>query len=59
MLDLSDNENFDDNIKYHGKLTEGIKLSTEASRLKRIVITTMILEVKAHYLELIEYKPSI
>lgn len=58
LLDLSENDEFDNDSTYHGELIESL-MDSSTSKLARVNITTLSLDIKAHYLDLIEYKPSI
>lgn len=57
-LDLSKNSMLDDNVNLHEDITNSIATNTK-SALRSIFITTSNIEVKAHYLELIDQKRSI
>lgn len=52
-MDLSYNAELDDNLEYHQVITEAI-LDNEASSLTKIHITTSQMEVKSHYLEVLD-----
>lgn len=59
-FDFSYNENFDDNLIYHKTITESILESAdEHSQIQKIHITSSAIEVKAHYLEVIEEKQGL
>jgi len=49
LVDLSDNAEFDDNVEFHEAITEPIVNSGDL-KLRKIIITTKSVDVKAHYL---------
>jgi hypothetical protein len=54
-LDLSDNELLNDEITFHSEITDAlINSGAEKSKLSEIYITTLSIDVKTHYLELID-----
>jgi hypothetical protein len=53
LLDLSYNTQFDDNLEFHSEITDQL-INAPGSSLRKIRITTETVDVKAHYLELID-----
>ena len=49
MVDFSDNADFDDNLEFHEAITEPI-INSRDLKLRKIIITTKSVDIKAHYL---------
>ena len=58
MVDLSNNSSFDYNLEFHESITEPL-INTSSLKLRKIVITTRTVDVKAHYLEVIDQKQGL
>ena len=56
-LDVSNNTNFDDNLGFHSEITDCL-INSPTSELQKIYITTISVDIKTHYLELIDQKPG-
>jgi hypothetical protein len=52
LVDLSENSTFDDNQEYHEAITEPI-INAGELKLRKIIITTKAVDIKAHYLEVL------
>jgi hypothetical protein len=52
LVDLSENSNFDDNLELHETLTEPL-INAGDLKLRKIIITTKAVDIKAHYLEVL------
>ena len=53
LLDLSSNKDFDDNMEYHSEITDCL-VNSPGSRLRKLKMSSSSIDVKAHYLELID-----
>jgi hypothetical protein len=53
LLDLSNNAKFDENLEFHAEITD-LLINSPDSKLKKIRVTTDSIDIKAHYLELID-----
>jgi hypothetical protein len=53
LLDVSRNAALDDSLEYHGEITD-VLINTPSSKLKKLRITVNSIDVKAHYLELLD-----
>jgi len=53
LLDLSHNSGFNDNMEFHSELTDCL-INCPSSKLQKIRITAESIDVKAHYLDLID-----
>lgn len=58
LIDLSHNKGFNDNMEFHSELTDSL-INCSSSKLQKIRITTESIDVKAHYLDLIDQRPSL
>lgn len=58
LLDLSFNKKFDEDLEFHSEITNCLK-NTPGSALKKMRITSQTVDVKAHYLDLIDLKPGL
>lgn len=57
-LDMTENPFLNENLAYHQDLTDSLAGSS-VSKLEQLWITTESLEIKSHYLGLIDSKPQI
>jgi hypothetical protein len=58
LLDLSNNSSLDENLEFHTEITDSL-INCPTSKLRKIRITAPSVDVKAHYLELIDQKPNL
>lgn len=52
LVDLSENSSFDDNLEFHEAITEPL-INAGDLKLRKIIITTKTVDIKAHYLEVL------
>ena len=52
LIDLSENSNFDDNLEFHEAITEPL-INAGDLKLRKIIITTKAVDIKAHYLDVL------
>ena len=58
LVDLSENSKLDENLEFHENITEPI-INAGSLSLRKIIITTQVVDIKAHYLEVIGQKKEL